>query len=248
MRGGGASISRSAGLKSATVRINRGGGHRSRDSDPQWKAGRVNANLTWNLSVFGFSLSYNCCKREMGSCGTVKRKVDKCEMNKGIKTIAVLLAGFALTAGTAAAAPHHGGRHAPAPMHRGGFHHPPPMHHGWHHHPPYRHYHGGYWGSGGRYFWPGFVGGVVGGVVGTTLVRPYYTDTVVVQPATTVVTTPTVVTQPAVIQQPVVVQQPVQRTQNVWVEGRYVDQVQTNGSTVRVWQPGHYEQQTVVVQ
>jgi len=27
----------------------------------------------------------------------------------------------------------------------------------------------------------------------------------------------------------------------VWVEGRYVDQVQANGSVVRVWQPGHYE-------
>ena len=43
-------------------------------------------------------------------------------------------------------------------------------------------------------------------------------------------------------------QQPVQQTQNVWVEGRYVDQVQANGSTVRIWQPGHYEQQTVVIQ
>ena len=130
--------------------------------------------------------------------------------------------------------------------------------HGWHGGPRHcwgprpvyhHHYHGGYWGRGGRYFWPGFVGGVVGGVVGTTLVRPYYTDTVVVEPATTVVTTPTVVQQPVVVQQqPVVVQQPVQQTQNVWVEGRYVDQVQANGSTVRVWQPGHYEQQTVLVQ
>ena len=30
--------------------------------------------------------------------------------------------------------------------------------------------------------------------------------------------------------------------------GRYVDQVQADGSTVRIWQPGHYEQQTVTVQ
>ena len=160
-------------------------------------------------------------------------------MNKTIKTIAVLLAGTTLIAGTAVARPHHHGfRH-------GGFHRPPPIHHGWHGGYHHHHYHGGCWGRGGRYFWPGFVGGVVG----TSLVRPYCTDTVVVEPATTVVTTPTVVQQPVVVQQqPVVVQQPVLQTQNVWVEGRYVDQVQANGSTVRVWQPGHYEQRTILVQ
>ena len=27
----------------------------------------------------------------------------------------------------------------------------------------------------------------------------------------------------------------------VWVEGRYIDQVQSNGSVVRVWNPGRYE-------
>ena len=122
--------------------------------------------------------------------------------------------------------------------------------HGWHHHGwhgGYHHHHGG-WGRGGCNFWPGFVGGVVGGVVGTTLVRPYCRETVIVEPATTVVTTPTVVQQPVVvqqqpvvIQQPTVVQQPVVQRQPVWVEGRYVDQVQANGSTVRIWQPGHYE-------
>ena len=42
-------------------------------------------------------------------------------MNKTIKTIAVLLAGLTLTAGTAVAAPHHGRGHRP-----------PPIHHGWH--------------------------------------------------------------------------------------------------------------------
>lgn len=113
-------------------------------------------------------------------------------------------------------------------------------------HGPHHHYHGGFWGPGGRNFWPGFIGGVVGGVVYDSVVRPYpYRETVVVQPAATVVTTPAVVTQPVVVQQPVV-QQPVTTVQNVWVEGRYVDQVQANGSTVRVWQPGHYEQRTVV--
>ncbi len=129
-------------------------------------------------------------------------------------------------------------------------HHPPVVHH---------HHHHSCWGRGGRNFWPGFVGGVVGGALASTIIER---DTVVVQPATTVVTTPAVVqqpvvvTQPVVVQQPqpvvvtqpVVVQQPVQQVQNVWVDGRYVDQVQANGSTVRVWQPGHYEQQTVVVQ
>ena len=106
-----------------------------------------------------------------------------------------------------------------------------PYHHGWHGGPHYyHHHHHSYWGHGGCHFWPGFVGGVVGGVIGSAIVPPYR-ETVVVQPAATVVT------QPVVVQQPVV--QPVQ---NVWVEGRYVDQVQANGSVVRVWQPGHYEQ------
>ena len=126
--------------------------------------------------------------------------------------------------------------------HHGGYH-----HHGWHH-GYYHHHHGGYWGPGGRYFWPGFVGGVVGGALYSAVARPYYTDTVIVEPATTVVTTPTVVQQPVVVQQqpvvvqqPTVIQQPVVQRQPVWVEGRYVDQVQSNGSTIRVWQPGHYE-------
>jgi hypothetical protein len=66
----------------------------------------------------------------------------------------------------------------------------------------------------------------------------------VVTPAPVVVTPAPVVVAPA----PVVVQQPVYRTQNVWVEGRYVDQVQANGTVVRVWQPGHYEQRTIQVQ
>ena len=47
---------------------------------------------------------------------------------------------------------------------------------------------------------------------------------------------------------PVVVQQPVVVNQNVWVEGRYVDQVQANGTVIRVWQPGHYEQREVLLQ
>jgi hypothetical protein len=45
----------------------------------------------------------------------------------------------------------------------------------------------------------------------------------------------------------VVTPQPVATVQSVWVEGRYVDQVQPNGTLLRVWQPGHYEQRTLVV-
>ena len=89
----------------------------------------------------------------------------------------------------------------------------------------------------------------MGGAIVSSIVdsRPV----VVTQPAVVqqpVVTQPVVVQQQPVVvqQQPVVVQQPVQQVQQVWVEGRYVDQVQANGSTVRIWQPGHYEQRTVV--
>ena len=103
-------------------------------------------------------------------------------------------------------------------------------------------HHGGGWGHGGANFWPGFVGGVVGGLAVSTIAPPpprtvLAPAPVVVTPAPVVVTTPTVVT-PA----------PVSQMQNVWVEGRYIDQVQSNGSVLRVWQPGHYEQRTVIVQ
>lgn len=127
----------------------------------------------------------------------------------------------------------------------------PHHHHGWHHRPHYYHHHGGFWGRGGCHFWPGFVGGVLGGAVASSLATP--STVVVSQPA--VVTQPVVVPQQPVVvqqqpvvvqQQPVVVQQPVAQPQNVWVEGRYVDQVQPNGSVVRTWSPGHYETRTVV--
>lgn len=116
-----------------------------------------------------------------------------------------------------------------APHHR-----PPPrpIHHAHHHHHHYAHAALG-----------GFIGGVIGGVVYNAIAA----DPVVVAQ-------PVVVQQPAVVvpPPPVVVQpQPAVRqtvVQNVWVEGRYVDQVQPNGTVIRVWQPGHYEQRTVVVQ
>ena len=43
------------------------------------------------------------------------------------------------------------------------------------------------------------------------------------------------------VQQPA----PVQSMQNVWIEGRYVEQLNAQGQTVRVWQPGHYEQRPI---
>jgi len=82
--------------------------------------------------------------------------------------------------------------------------------------------------------------------------RPY------VVPAAPVVVTPppqVVVQQPApvVVQQPapVIVQQPAPRyetrMQNVWVEGQYIDQQTPQGTVVRTWQPGHYEQRPTQV-
>ena len=134
------------------------------------------------------------------------------------KVLAVIVCA-ALALG-AQAKPHGGGG--------GGGHHssPAPRHHsgGHHHH------------SGG--FAAGLVGGaLVGGLV-YEAVKPHPQ---VVTPA------PVVVQQPVVIQQPTVVQEPVYQMQNVWVEGRYVDQVQSNGTVIRVWQPGHYEQRQVQV-
>lgn len=148
-------------------------------------------------------------------------------MNKIMKVAAVCVA-VTLCAGTTFARNHRGHNHGRGHVVRHHSHRPV------HHH----HHHGSAWGRGGRNFWPGFVGGVVGGIVA---------DAVVSRPVTTVVTTPTIVTTPTVVTTPVVTT-PVYTTQNVWVEGRYVDQVQPNGTVIRVWQPGHYEQRQVLVQ
>ena len=136
-----------------------------------------------------------------------------------MKKAMIMFAVAAVAAGAFArphGGPHHGGF--------GGHRMPPPRHH-------YHHHHSG-WGRGGGAFWGGFVGGLVGGAVVDAYASPRYTETVVVQQ------TPVVVQQ-----QPVVVQQ--QTTTQVWVEGRYVDQLQANGTIVRVWQPGHYEMRTI---
>ena len=86
----------------------------------------------------------------------VRTKVRKgwCDMNKIIKTIAVLMAGMVLTAGTAVAAPHHGwGRrpHCPPP--------PPPRHQVVHH----VHHEGN---AGWVALGAAAVGAVVGGLIG----------------------------------------------------------------------------------
>ena len=120
---------------------------------------------------------------------------------------------------------------ARGPVHRGPI--PPPIYSSHHHH---HHHHG----SGGAIA-AGIVGGaLLGGLVASAVSTP---APAVVTPAPVVVQQPVVVT-PA----PVVVQQPVYQTQNVWVEGRYVDTVQPNGTVLRTWQPGHYEQRTIQVQ
>ena len=149
------------------------------------------------------------------------------EANKMTKKLTIMVA-IAMCAVAAFARPGFGGP-------RGGFHgghRPAPiMHHGGYHH----HHHYSTWGRGGSHFWPGFVGGVVGGVV-----------------ANSVISTPTVVVSSPVVSTPVVttpvVTAPVYTTQQVWVPGRYIDQVQANGTIVRVWVPGRYETRQVLVQ
>lgn len=137
--------------------------------------------------------------------------------------------GVMLATGTMLAAPHGGRgpapmaprRPAPAPVvnHRPA---PAPVHH-----------HTSAWGRGGRNFWPGFVGGIIGGALTDVVVGPRVVTTSVV--AAPVVATAVVAT-------------PVYTTQQFWVPGTYVDQIQPNGTVIRVWHPGHYETRQVLVQ
>ena len=118
----------------------------------------------------------------------------------------------------------------------GGPHRPPPMHHGGHHH---HHHHRS----------TGFAVGA--GILGAGLVASAIYDAT--HPRPVIVEQAPVVVTPAV--QPVVVTPPPvvttghyeTRVQNVWVEGRYIDQATPQGTIVRVWQPGHYEQQSTQV-
>ncbi|MGN0846194.1 MAG: hypothetical protein ACI4RA_02275 [Kiritimatiellia bacterium] len=104
----------------------------------------------------------------------------------------------------------------------------------------YRHYHHHH-----RHAETGFAIGA--GILGAGLLASaIYDATRPAPPPPPVVVAPTpVVTQPVVAQQPVAVNTGhyETRTQTVWVEGRYVDQPNGAGQMVRVWQPGHYEEQ-----
>ncbi len=149
-------------------------------------------------------------------------------MKKMMILVGAIAASFCVMAG-----PHGGPGGGPRGGGPGMGHHPAPGG-GGHHHDA--------WGKGGRNFWPGFVGGIVGGAISRAVIPPP-APVVVSQPA--VVVTPTVVTRP-VVTTPVVTQ--IAQTQQVWVPGAYVDQVQANGTVIRVWSPGHYETRTVFVQ
>ena len=127
------------------------------------------------------------------------------------------------------AAPHgRGGPHRHAPP-------PPPRHH--HHH---HHHH-----SKAHAIGAGILGA---GLIASTIYNATRPSTVVVTQPAVVAPAPVVVAPaPVVVQQPVVATGHYEtRVQNVWVEGRYVDQV-VNGVVQRVWQPGHYEQQQTQV-
>ena len=103
---------------------------------------------------------------------------------------------------------------------------PPPRHH--HHH------HGAAVGA-------GILGaGILGAAIIDAATRP---DTVVVQQPVVAAPAPVIVQQPTIV----TTGHYETRVQNVWVEGRYIDQVAANGAVVRTWQPGHYEQQTTQV-
>jgi hypothetical protein len=148
-------------------------------------------------------------------------------MNNNIKKICVLTLALATSLALCA---------RPGPGRGfGGPHHPPPMHHGGHHH--HHHHHGAY--------------AVGAGILGAGLVASAIYDAT--HPRPIIVESAPVVVTPAV--QPVVVTPaPVVTTghyetqvQNVWVEGRYIDQTTPQGTIVRVWQHGHYEQQSTQV-
>lgn len=92
--------------------------------------------------------------------------------------------------------------------------------------------------------------GIGAGLLGTALVLDAIADAVS-EPDTVVVTQPVVttpvVTTPVVTTPVVTAPQYVNQTQQVWVEGRWIDQLLPDGRTTRVWQPGHYETVTVPV-
>ena len=121
---------------------------------------------------------------------------------------------------------------------------PPPRHHHGHHH--HHHHHSKAWGIGAGILGAGLLASTIYDATRPSTV--VVTQPAVVTPAPVVVTPAPVVVTPApvVVQQPAVAGHYETRTENVWVEGRYVDQV-VNGVVQRVWQPGHYEQRQTQV-
>lgn len=93
--------------------------------------------------------------------------------------------------------------------------HRPPPHH-IHYGPRVHHYH--------YHPGPAFVGGVVGGLLGAAVIEA---------------TRPAIVATPAP-QPTVIIQSPTIVPRQVWVEGRYQQQV-VNGTIVNIWVPGHWE-------
>ena len=142
-----------------------------------------------------------------------------------MKTLAIALT-IAVASIFCSAAPHPG----PRPTHRPSIHgygprvlpprhhlHRPPIHRYGPRVPPPRHHHS----------MPSFVSGIVGGFLGSAIVEAFRPNPPVVVAAPS--PSPTVI-----VQNPVVV--PCQ----VWIEGKYEDQV-VNGILVRKWIPGHWE-------
>ena len=114
---------------------------------------------------------------------------------------------------------------------------------GGHHHHHHHHHRGG--------TALGIGAGILGaGLVASSIYEATHPRPVIVAPAPVIAPAPVVVAQPTVVTPAPVVVQPAghyeTRVQNVWVEGRYIDQ-SYNGVIQRVWQPGHYEQQQTQV-
>lgn len=141
--------------------------------------------------------------------------------------------------------PPHGGGFRPGPP-------PPPHYRSWRRGPRPHHVYRSRW---------------YGGIWYDDLGYPYYgpsTMTIVRQPV--VVLQPVIVQEPVVVQPPPVVQKPVAAVEppqladeaqtppiatnavparQVWIEGRYVEETQVDGTVIRVYQPGHYEKAPV---
>ena len=114
---------------------------------------------------------------------------------------------------------------------------------GGHHHHHHHHHRGG--------TALGIGAGILGaGLVASSIYEATHPRPVIVAPTPVIAPAPVVVAQPTVVAPAPVVVQPAghyeTRVQNVWVEGRYIDQ-SYNGVIQRVWQPGHYEQQQTQV-